>query len=121
MGRLSQLLDEQGGICFYCGKRVTRSGSVRTSPNIDHVVPKSKGGLNSWDNVVASHLICNSAKGDRDPTHAEIVRLYALKKMRLFTKPDSPPKVAKVIIRFFTKSLVQEENYGPKDRPREED
>lgn len=43
--------------CQYCGstKRLT----------LDHVIPRSKGGTHTWDNVVAACEKCNSAKGDR--------------------------------------------------------
>lgn len=44
--------------CAYCG------GSATT---IDHVVPRSRGGADSWENLVACCLRCNNAKGDRTP------------------------------------------------------
>ncbi len=45
-----------GHRCQYCG------GSAE---NIDHVIPRSKGGTHAWDNVVAACRPCNSAKRDR--------------------------------------------------------
>jgi len=45
-----------GGRCQYCG---------RTAENLDHVIPKSRGGLHSWENVVASCRGCNARKEDR--------------------------------------------------------
>lgn len=42
--------------CCYCG------GKANT---VDHVYPRSKGGRNSWENVVASCKECNSRKGDK--------------------------------------------------------
>lgn len=44
-------------LCQYCGstKHLT----------LDHVIPRSKGGQHSWDNVVTACDRCNSAKGDR--------------------------------------------------------
>ena len=42
--------------CQYCG---------RAAENLDHVVPKSRGGHHTWDNVVACCRPCNSGKGDR--------------------------------------------------------
>ncbi|MBO0730843.1 MAG: HNH endonuclease [Acidimicrobiaceae bacterium] len=45
-----------GHRCQYCGA---------SAENIDHVVPRSKGGMHSWDNVVAACRPCNSRKRDR--------------------------------------------------------
>ncbi len=65
--------------CQYCGstKRLT----------LDHVIPRSKGGKHSWDNVVIACERCNSLKGDRTPIQAG---------MTLRTKPKAPmhPAVA---------------------------
>jgi 5-methylcytosine-specific restriction endonuclease McrA len=44
--------------CQYCG---------RPAENVDHVVPKSKGGPHTWDNVVAACRPCNSRKENRSP------------------------------------------------------
>lgn len=44
--------------CAYC------SGSAAT---IDHVMPRSRGGKDSWENLVACCLRCNNLKGDRTP------------------------------------------------------
>jgi 5-methylcytosine-specific restriction endonuclease McrA len=45
-----------GHRCQYCGGQ---------AENIDHVVPRSRGGLHSWDNVVAACRRCNTRKEDR--------------------------------------------------------
>ena len=42
--------------CQYCG---------RPAENVDHVIPKSKGGGHTWDNVVAACRPCNSRKENR--------------------------------------------------------
>jgi len=52
-------------ICQYCGK----AGS-KTSMNVDHVVPKCRGGKWSWLNLVATCRICNNDKADRTPKEA---------------------------------------------------
>lgn len=44
------------GKCVYCGLAAT---------SIDHVVPRSRGGTHTWDNVVAACRRCNHAKADR--------------------------------------------------------
>jgi 5-methylcytosine-specific restriction endonuclease McrA len=48
--------------CQYCG--------ARTQLTVDHVVPRSKGGLSTWDNIVASCAPCNRRKGDSLPRQA---------------------------------------------------
>jgi 5-methylcytosine-specific restriction endonuclease McrA len=48
-----------GWQCQYCGSRSTLT--------VDHVVPRSKGGDSSWENIVASCAPCNRRKGDRLP------------------------------------------------------
>ncbi len=45
-----------GHRCQYCGA---------SAENIDHVIPRSKGGPHAWDNVVAACRPCNTAKRDR--------------------------------------------------------
>lgn len=50
-----------GSHCQYCNA---------PAESIDHVVPRSRGGLHSWENVVACCRRCNVRKGDRLPTEA---------------------------------------------------
>ncbi|HLB63077.1 MAG TPA: HNH endonuclease [Actinomycetota bacterium] len=59
--------------CQYCGS---------TAENLDHVIPRSKGGGHTWDNVVASCRRCNSKKENRLPQEAGL---------RLHRKPFAPP------------------------------
>ena len=46
--------------CQYCGKRLPR-----TELNLDHVIPRSRGGLSTWENVVCSCHSCNRRKGGK--------------------------------------------------------
>ncbi|MGG6263286.1 HNH endonuclease [Leptolyngbya sp. AN03gr2] len=68
-----ELFRRDNHTCQYCGttKHLT----------IDHVIPRSKGGTHTWDNVVAACARCNSAKGDR---------LLHETGMSLRTKPKPP-------------------------------
>jgi len=45
-----------GWTCQYCGSR--------SNLTVDHVIPRSKGGPSSWENIVASCAPCNRRKGD---------------------------------------------------------
>jgi 5-methylcytosine-specific restriction endonuclease McrA len=51
--------------CQYCG-------SMRHTLTVDHVIPRSKGGRSSWENIVASCAPCNRRKGDRLPTQIDM-------------------------------------------------
>ncbi|BCT75025.1 HNH endonuclease [Sinomonas cyclohexanicum] len=44
--------------CAYCGK---------AAHTVDHVLPRSRGGADSWENLVACCLRCNNVKGDHTP------------------------------------------------------
>jgi len=63
--------------CQYC-----KRGDVPLT--IDHIVPKSKGGDDSWENLVAACVKCNNKKGDRSPDEA---------KMKILKKPTKPSHI----------------------------
>jgi len=48
------------GICQYTGKKLTKDQST-----IDHVIPRSKGGLDTWTNMVVCDKSLNSKKGNK--------------------------------------------------------
>lgn len=52
-----------GGRCVYCTAPAT---------SIDHVIPRSRGGVTSWENVVCSCVPCNLRKGGRTPEEAHM-------------------------------------------------
>jgi 5-methylcytosine-specific restriction endonuclease McrA len=52
------VLRRDGARCAYCQGHAT---------TIDHVIPRSRGGEDSWENLVACCLGCNNLKGDRTP------------------------------------------------------
>ena len=54
-------------LCLYCGHEFPRPHLTR-----DHVVPLSKGGRDSWENVVSACFHCNSRKGGRTPQQASM-------------------------------------------------
>ena len=62
--------------CHYCGKRFTTRDLT-----VDHIVPRSLGGRDTWDNLVSACVPCNSRKGGRTPQGAN---------MRLRRKPTKP-------------------------------
>jgi 5-methylcytosine-specific restriction endonuclease McrA len=53
--------------CLYCGREFNRQHLTR-----DHVQPLSRGGRDTWENVVAACFHCNSRKGGRTPQQASM-------------------------------------------------
>ena len=87
------IIRRDGHQCQYCGK-----GDVTLT--VDHVIPKSKGGTDSWENLVAACVSCNNRKGDRVPSEAGL-------KMR--RKPIRPSHV--MFIRHFVG--IVDDNWKP--------
>jgi 5-methylcytosine-specific restriction endonuclease McrA len=70
------IYEHYGYRCCYCSRRLPT-----TELNLDHVVPRSRGGKTDWANVVTSCISCNLKKGDKLPVEA---------RMKLFIKPSKP-------------------------------
>ena len=66
--------------CQYCARRPTTR-----ELNVDHVVPRSRGGSDSWENLVTSCRSCNLKKGWRTPEEAGMTLLRAPQKPRWST------------------------------------
>lgn len=62
--------------CQYCGKTLKRS-----QLSLDHVIPRSRGGTTTWENVITSCFTCNRKKGGNTPEEAG---------MKLLSKPQRP-------------------------------
>jgi 5-methylcytosine-specific restriction endonuclease McrA len=70
------IFERDKNTCQYCGIVFDRS-----ELNLDHVIPREKGGKTNWENIVCSCIKCNSRKGNRLPHQAG---------MRLIRKPARP-------------------------------
>jgi 5-methylcytosine-specific restriction endonuclease McrA len=68
--------ERDGGVCQYTGRKLAPKEG-----NIDHVVPRSRGGKTSWENCVLAHREVNSRKADRLPQEAGL---------HLRTRPSVP-------------------------------
>jgi len=64
--------------CQYCGKKFPTS-----ELSLDHVTPRSQGGLSTWENIVCACVECNVRKGGRTPKQAH---------MTLIRKPEKPKR-----------------------------
>ncbi len=70
------IYEHYGYRCCYCGKRFPTQDL-----NLEHIVPRSRGGKTDWSNVVTACIPCNLKKGDRLPLEAGL---------RLLIRPSKP-------------------------------
>lgn len=76
--------------CQYCGKSPPSS-----KLSFDHVIPRSRGGQTTWENVVCACVECNTKKGGRTPQEARMHLINTPAKPRhnpLVTMKLSSPK-----------------------------
>ena len=59
------LLQRDNHSCQYCDYKGEKL-------SIDHVIPRSRGGLDNWENVTTACFSCNIAKGNRTPQEANM-------------------------------------------------
>lgn len=67
------------GTCQYTGQKL-----IPNDANIDHVIPKSRGGKTDWSNCVLTHKDINAKKADRTPEEAGL---------RLIKRPQDPKEL----------------------------
>lgn len=67
--------------CQYCNKKCSRN-----QVTIDHVVPKSKGGLSTWENTVTACKSCNNIKNDKTVSEAKLSLVRLPRKPRGFSQ-----------------------------------
>ena len=66
-----KLFARDRGICAYCGDRCHFDELTR-----EHIIPTSRGGLDSWMNCITACRACNGHKGNRMPEEAHMSLLY---------------------------------------------
>ena len=71
--------------CQYCGRKFPTS-----ELSLDHIVPRSRGGVSSWTNIVCCCIKCNVRKGGRTPAEAH---------MRLIREPVKPKRSPMITLR----------------------
>jgi hypothetical protein len=70
------VFERDANTCQYCNRIFDRSDL-----NLDHVMPRDRGGQTTWENIVCSCIPCNTRKGNRLPHEAG---------MQLIRKPKRP-------------------------------
>jgi 5-methylcytosine-specific restriction endonuclease McrA len=75
--------------CQYCGKKFKLEDLT-----IEHILPRSRGGMNSWENLVCACIPCNRKKRDRTPDEAS---------MKLLSVPRRPKENAALKLKVTSK------------------
>lgn len=70
------IFERDKNTCQYCGRHLDRKDL-----NLDHVIPRDRGGPTTWENIVCSCIPCNTRKGNRTPREAGL---------KLIRKPRRP-------------------------------
>ena len=71
--------------CQYCAKKFSKSDFT-----IDHVMPRSRGGRDTWENLVLACVRCNIKKGNRTPLEAHMPLLKEPAKPKWLPKFGTP-------------------------------
>jgi 5-methylcytosine-specific restriction endonuclease McrA len=88
--------------CQYCGKVLSRQ-----ELNLDHVHPRDRGGLTTWENVVCSCIACNARKRNLTPQEAgmRLLRSPSRPRWRPFLMVSNPPREESLWRHFLDPSL----------------
>lgn len=70
------IFERDRSTCQYCGRMFERKDL-----NLDHVIPRDRGGPTTWENIVCSCIECNTHKANRTPQEAGL---------HLIRKPKRP-------------------------------
>ena len=65
------VFSRDGHICQYCSKALPEK-----LLNLDHVIPRDKGGKTTWENIVTSCIRCNTRKANKLPHEAQMFPLH---------------------------------------------
>ena len=80
------IYERDGNRCQYCGKKFETKDLT-----LDHVIPVTRGGRTTWDNIVSSCVPCNTRKGGRLPNEVD---------MRPIRQPRKPRWQTFILVRF---------------------
>ena len=75
------ILLRDGSACQYCGARLP-AGSL----TLDHVIPRSRRGFSTWENLVTCCFPCNNRKANRTPAEAGMALLKQPRQVSLHAK-----------------------------------
>lgn len=77
-----RLFKRDGYQCSYCGSKKNLT--------IDHILPKSRGGRNTWQNLITCCSGCNRIKGDKTPEEAKMTMIFSPYEPSIFSEVINP-------------------------------
>jgi 5-methylcytosine-specific restriction endonuclease McrA len=86
------IFERDKNTCQYCGRRKAKSDLT-----LDHVIPRSRGGYDAWENLVLACMTCNVRKASRTPEEA---------RMPLIRRPVKPTWLPQLGARVPTSQLI---------------
>ncbi len=69
------IFERDRSTCQYCGRVFDRKDL-----NLDHVIPRDRGGPTTWENIVCSCIPCNTRKANRTPQEAGLQLIHKPKR-----------------------------------------
>jgi 5-methylcytosine-specific restriction endonuclease McrA len=82
------IFERDGYKCQYCGQKYASDDLT-----LDHVIPRSRGGRSTWDNIVVACVSCNTRKANK------LVEEAGMKLLKKPTKPRWPSQSSVKIVR----------------------
>ncbi len=99
------VLRRDGYRCIYCGVAASDKGDGRTLDRgdftIDHIIPRSRGGKNTWGNTACACYACNQRKSNRTPHEVRMPLLWEPKipRVNYFVLSGETPEAWKFYLR----------------------
>lgn len=94
---ISKLLEQQRGRCFICEKPLNPQ---LDNIEVDHIVPRAKGGKDDPNNYAATHEVCNKSKSDADLRIARCLARYETIKEACASEGPTRPNLGDFLTAF---------------------
>jgi len=84
MSQLTRKWSQQRGMCIWCGRQTVlpkkrrMAGFKPRAATRDHILPRSKGGGNDWQNIVCACYKCNTDRGDDEKSYVPNLEVLIL-------------------------------------------
>lgn len=85
----TRLAESQNWRCCWCGRHTSIKRGRRDSATVEHVLPKSQGGTDDWENLAMGCARCNSSRGSDDVDTFVPPSKNARRKRRYYKKKES--------------------------------